>query len=238
MIILLFILGLIIGSFLGVIIYRLPRNLNITTDRSRCDNCKKIIAWFDNVPLLSYLVLKGKCRHCHKKISLKEPLIELATGIVFVIIGFNIINLILASILIAIFVIDLEHQIIPDELVFIGLLVLFFNFIFTGNPLLYSNLLAGFVSALLLLSLNLVTRGRGMGLGDVKLAILLGGIVGLDKFFVWLFFSFLIGAIIGVMLILLRQARLKGKIAFGPFLIIGLVLTIYFGNNFIQLLNL
>src|SRR5258708_17197299 len=105
MILLLFVLGLIIGSFLGALSYRLPRNMSISKGRSICPNCKHQIAWFDNIPLLSYVILLGKCRNCHKKISWREPAIELATGITFAFVGLNPIALIIASILIAIFVI-------------------------------------------------------------------------------------------------------------------------------------
>lgn len=238
MLIILLVLGLMIGSFLGMLSYRLPRKINFTNDRSRCSSCNHIIAAYDNIPLLSFLILRGKCRNCHKKISFREPLIEIATGITFVLMGFNIINLILAAILIAIFIIDLENQIIPDELVFLGLFVFIFGQILSSNPFLYESLIAGFISAILLLLLNLLTKGKGMGLGDVKLALLLGAMSGLNLFLVWLFFSFLSGAIVGVILILVKAAKLKGKIAFGPFLIIGLILTVYFGQTFISLLNL
>jgi prepilin signal peptidase PulO-like enzyme (type II secretory pathway) len=216
MIVILFALGLIIGSFLGALTYRLPRNISIAKGRSFCPNCKHQIAAYDNIPVISWLILGGKCRNCKHKISFREPLIEISTAIIFIIIGFNVIALILACILISIFIIDFEHQLIPDELVFIGIAVLM--------PSL-TNLLAGLLAANLLLFLNLITKGKGMGLGDVKLAILLGAIVGLSSLFNWLFMSFLVGAMVGIILMLAGIAKLKQKIAFGPFLIIGLVLT-------------
>ncbi len=234
--VMLLVLGLVIGSFLGALSYRLPRGIDINHGRSFCETCKKQIRWYDNIPLLSYLILGGKCRDCHKKISPREPLIELASAIIFVFVGFNIINLILAAILITIFVIDLEHQIIPDELVYIGIFVLILSFLISNNQLIFVNLLAGFISALILLFLNIVTDGKGMGLGDVKLALLIGSIVGINLFFVWLLYSFVSGAIVGIILIITKKATLKYKIAFGPFLIIGLVLTIYFGNSLFRLM--
>src|SRR5258708_581576 len=220
----LFILGLIIGSFLAALTYRLPKNISISKGRSKCPNCDHQIASYDNIPLLSFLLLLGHCRHCHSQISFRYLLIELATVIIFVIVGFNIFNLIFACILLSIFVIDLEHQIIPDELVFVGLAI--FAIYNIQNTLCFSNLLAGFLSALLLLTLNLVTKGRGMGLGDVKLALLLGSFVGINLFLNWLFFSFVAGAVVGILLIIGGKATMKQKIAFGPFLIIGFLLVI------------
>jgi len=234
----LFLFGLIIGSFLTALTYRIPKRLSISKGRSICPNCKKQISWYDNIPLLSFILLMGKCRNCKKRISLRYPIIELATAITFVIIGFNVFNLILASILISIFVIDWEHQIIPDEFVFGGLVVLVFILLIANSELLFSNLLAGFLSALILLFLNLVTKGKGMGLGDVKLALLLGGIVGINLFWIWLFFSFVVGASIGIILMGIKKATLREKIAFGPFLIIGLVLAILFGQSFLLLLGI
>jgi prepilin signal peptidase PulO-like enzyme (type II secretory pathway) len=227
----LLVLGLVTGSFLGALTYRLPKRISINEGRSKCPVCSHQISWYDNIPLLSYLILQGKCRNCKNRISPRYPLIESATAITFIIIGFNPLSLIFAAILMAIFVIDWEHQIIPDELVFIGLF-----FLILSVP--FDNLLAGFLAADILLFLNLITKGKGMGLGDVKLAILLGGIVGLHMFLIWIFFSFIAGSIVGIILIGLRKTSLKEKIAFGPFLIIGLVLAFYLGGSFISLLNI
>jgi prepilin signal peptidase PulO-like enzyme (type II secretory pathway) len=236
--IVLLVLGLVTGSFLGALTYRLPRRISINEGRSKCPECNHQISWFDNIPVLSFLILHGKCRNCKVKISPRYPLIESVTAVTFVIIGFNPLSLIFALILIAVFVIDLEHQIIPDELTFFGLLFLTLNLLLFNQELLFVNLLAGLISANILLFLNLITNGRGMGLGDVKLAILIGAIVGLNMFLVWIFFSFIAGSIVGIILIALKKANLKQKIAFGPFLIIGLVLSFYFGPAFLSLLNL
>jgi prepilin signal peptidase PulO-like enzyme (type II secretory pathway) len=235
MLVVLLIVGLIIGSFLGAYSYRLPRRISIRNGRSKCPNCHTQIKPLDNIPILSFIFLGGKCRNCKEKISLRYPLIEISTAITFAIIGFNPAALILASVLILIFVIDLEHQIIPDELVFFGL-VIFIIFNFQNN--LYTNLLAGLLSAITLLFLNLITKGKGMGLGDVKLAILLGAIVGIDLFLIWLFLSFLSGAIMGIILIIFQKAKIKSKIAFGPFLVIGLILTYFFGNTLLRLIGI
>lgn len=185
---LLFILGLIAGSFLAALSYRLPRNISIKTGRSFCPNCKTQINWQDNIPLLSYLLLKGKCRKCRKKISWRYPIIEFATAIVFVLTGLNPFMLFIGCLLVLIFVIDLEHQLIPDELVFAGLGASLIYLL--SSVTFYQNLLAGFLAALFLLLIHFVTLGRGMGLGDVKLALFLGSLLGFSNLLYFFFASF------------------------------------------------
>ena len=225
-----FVLGSIFGSFLGALIYRFPRSISIAEGRSFCDKCKKQISWYDNIPILSFLILGGKCRNCKSKIPGINFIIELTTGIGFVVIGFQPVPLILFCLLEVIFTIDLEHQIIPDIFIFIGLAVLFLNQT-------YSSLLAGFLAASFLLLIHLFTKGRGMGLGDVKFAVLGGAVVGLQLTFVWLFLAFLTGATVGIILILAEKAKIKDKIAFGPFLVIAIPLTIVYGQRLIDLIG-
>jgi len=267
-IILLVLLGLVLGSFLSALTYRLPRGLSLK-GRSICPKCKKKISWFDNIPLFAFIILKGRCRYCQKKISLRYPLIELisASGLacLYLIIkncpnylqtapsfaSHNINPLLLnffcqwvtalkfwafpffASIfllLLAIFIIDLEAKIIPDSLIFSLYLFLIFALIFLNPDNLYLFFLSGFLAAAFLLIIHLATKGKGMGLGDVKFALFGGTFFGWPLTAIWLFFAFLTGAAIGVILILLGKARLKQKIAFGPFLIISILLTALFGE--------
>ncbi len=240
----LFILGLIFGSFISALTYRYPRGISIVKGRSFCPKCKKQIAWFDNIPVVSYLILGGRCRNCKKKISPRYILIELATGLgfltlqgltlqgvysIYILAGQLAVFVILESI----FIIDLEHQIIPDDFIFPGLLVS----LLATDYLLLATLFSGFLAASLLMLIHLLTRGRGMGLGDVKFAVLGGILVGLKLMPVWLFLSFLTGGVAGFILILGRRAGLKDKIAFGPFLIIGLGLTFLYGNTFLRILG-
>src|SRR3989344_992659 len=164
-----FFIGLCLGSFLTAFSYRLARGENFWTDRSRCPKCKNIIAWYDNIPLLSYMLLQGKCRNCGYKISLRYPLIELSTAMIFLFVftfkglplqgvysTLNLVYLLFISIfLIAIFIIDFEYQIIPDELVFILLSLAFFANLDDGQ--IFSHILAGFSVSLFLLLLNFVT---------------------------------------------------------------------------------
>jgi leader peptidase (prepilin peptidase)/N-methyltransferase len=225
-------LGLIFGSFITALSWRYPRDISNIKGRSFCDNCGYELKWYDNIPFFSYVFLKGRCRSCKKKISIRYPLIELISAIGFFLIGYNVIYLILFVILFTIFVIDFEHQIIPDGFIFAGFVLL--PFIIYTTPL--ASLFSGFLASFILLLIHLITKGRGMGLGDVKFAILGGSIVGLNLLPVWFFVSFLTGGIVGSILILLRLAKLKDKIAFGPFLITAIPITLIWGEKIIKAL--
>ncbi len=234
-------LGLAVGSFISAYTFRKPKGLSVIFGRSFCPHCKAKIAWYDNVPLLSYVLLGAKCRSCGKKISLRYPLIEAATGAIFLYLSlrFNLPILFyllpIVGILIAIFVIDLEHKIIPDELVFLGIAwILGYYLLFTPGVI-FSKFLIGFGTSLFFLLIHLLTRGRGMGLGDVKFVILGGFLLGWPLAAVWLFLSFASGAIIGVILILLKKARFGREIPFGPYLTAALLATILFGEKLISL---
>ena len=246
-----FIFGLVIGSFISALTWRLPRGINMISDRSRCDNCNSQIFWFDNIPVFSYLILGGKCRNCKKHVSIRYPLIELATAVIFVFmylaystgqyfpdIGYWTLPylLLISAVMIAIFVIDFEYQIIPDELVFLlfGLNLIIFPLLL--RELMYEHLLAGFLASLFLLLLNIFTKGRGMGLGDVKLALFAGSFLGIKNSISWLFLSFIVGALIGVLLIFLGKASFGRKIAFGPFLVISFFMVLFWGEQISRLL--
>lgn len=225
----LFILGLIIGSFISAITYRIPRNLGFIKGRSFCDSCKAELSWYDNIPLFSFLLYHGRSRCCGKKISIRYPLIELVTALGFVVLysvlGFSILlttYYLLLILTLSILIIDLEHQIIPDELSWLILLL----GLFTVHRSLFTSLFSAFFFSLLLLALYLATKGRGMGLGDVKLAIPIGLWLGLEKGMIWLMLSFISGGIVASVLLLLKKAKLKTKIAFGPFLIFAFWLTL------------
>mgnify|MGYP001598900952 CR=1 FL=1 len=228
-----FVLGLVFGSFVNVLIWRIPKGMGIG-GRSICRKCKGKISWFDNIPLLSFVLLRARCRNCKSKISLRYPLVELTTGIIFLLLFLKfglsyemLFFAILSPILISIFFIDLDHQIIPDALVFCGIGFSFLYLLLFNSQSFYSSIFAGLLSSLFLLILYFITSGKGMGLGDVKLALLGGMVVGLTKVLYWFFAAFLTGAIIGCILILIKKYGLKSKIAFGPFLVFALFLTIF-----------
>lgn len=250
------ILGLVFGSFVSALSWRIPKGISIAKGRSICPNCKHQIAWYDNIPLISYILLGGRCRNCKKHISLRYPAIELSSGLGFALIyyfstnfkGFSLqgvysifslaIMLAIFVILLTIFIIDLEHQIIPDSLVFTGIALTFLYQILTINNQLLVNLFSGFLAATFLLAIHLFTKGRGMGLGDVKFAIFGGTLVGLRMLPIWLLLSFLTGAIVGIILIFVGKAKMQTKIAFGPFLILGLLLTFTVGKGLLVVLGL
>lgn len=244
--------GLAIGSFLAAYTFRTPRGLKISRGRSFCPRCKKPIAFYDNIPLLSFFLLKGRCRRCHRKISLRYPAIELSTAVLFLIIylnigrlvsnipwltglsfPFNTIYLILiAVLLLAVLITDLEHQLVLDQVVFLGFLLTFAFLLCGSSALFYSYLLAGFTAAFLLLLLHLITRGRGMGLGDVKLALFAGTFLGFPSAISWLFLSFIVGAIVSLFLLALNKKHFGDRIAFGPFLVLAFFLILFFAPNF------
>ncbi|MCX6704943.1 MAG: prepilin peptidase [Candidatus Woesebacteria bacterium] len=233
-----FLSGLIFGSFISALTWRYPRRISIKKGRSICPNCKNQIAWFDNVPLLSFLFLAGRCRNCKRPISWRYPAIELATGVGFLLIGLNFTGLILFCILEVILIIDSENQIIPDSFVFWGIFVVFLYTIYYIPHTFFPSLFAGFIAATLLLLIHLLTKGRGMGLGDVKFAVLGGLIVGAKLFLIWLFLAFLTGAVIGIILIIGRKAHLKSQIAFGPFLVLAIPLALIWGEKILSVLGL
>lgn len=239
-------LGLVLGSFFAALSWRYPRGMSISKGRSICPNCKHQIAWYDNVPLFSYVFLGGKCRNCKKHISLRYPLIEASTALGFLYLfsifqtnaPFLFYSLTIFSLLMLIFIIDFEHRIIPDMFTFPGILVVLAFSLITGSSLLFSDIFAGLLPAFLLLLIHLATRGRGMGLGDVKFAILGGMLTGLRFNIIWLFIAFLTGGIVGIILILGRKAELKDQIAFGPFLILSIGLTFLLGETLLRFMGL
>lgn len=230
----LFILGLVVGSFLNVLIDRLPKGEEILFSRSHCDHCRKPLRWFELVPVGSYLIQAGRCRRCHRKISLQYPLIELATAMMFLSVNLLVdknifFALALASALLVIFVADLKYQIIPDSMLVLGLVSSLFLPVFS-----LSHFLSAVLATFFFYLLYLITKRRGMGFGDVKLAFLLGLLLGWPFTLVAFYVAFLTGAITGVILILVKNKSLKSQIAFGPFLILGTVVALVWGQAIIN----
>jgi prepilin signal peptidase PulO-like enzyme (type II secretory pathway) len=241
---LLFVLGLCVGSFLNVVIDRLcstsqePKSLlrhlrGVLGGRSYCDHCRRQLAWYDNIPLLSFILLRGRCRWCHSPISWQYPGVELATGIITVLV-FLLSNyelrvtsyeLIIAYCLIVVFVSDWKYQIIPDQIIYPAIIFTLLYLLGSYELRVTSYLISGGLAAAFFFFLYLVTKKRGMGLGDVKLAFLMGLILGFPKIVVALYFAFLTGAAVGVILILLGKKRFGQHIPFGPFLVGGTILS-------------
>lgn len=235
-----FILGLAVGSFLNSIIYRLDTGESIVKTRSHCPYCKKTLSWFELIPLVSFILQKGRCRHCKKPISLQYPLVELATGVLFAFIGFNVFWLFVISCLIVIFVYDLKHYIIPNEVIYSAIVIAFLYRLFGiwdfGNWNLFEiwDLVLGILPTLFFVAIILFSRGRWMGVGDVKLVLFMGLVLGWPKILVALFLAFLIGAFVSIILIIFKKKTLKSQIPFGPFLAGATVLALFIGDALIN----
>ncbi len=246
-----FLFGLIVGSFLNCVIYRLEVGGNFLKGRSFCPYCKHELAWQDLIPILSFMFLRGECRHCQKKISWQYPLVEISTAVIFLLI-FNyqflilkqfpilsFLNLIyywiIASFLIIIFVYDLKHYIIPDKIIYPAIATVFVcNLLKSDIHWMSDFLISACGAALFFLLIVLVSRGRWMGVGDIKLAFLMGLVLGWPNILVALLLAFYIGAIAGLVLIVYGRKKLKSEIPFGPFLVTGTFLALFFGNKLIS----
>jgi len=242
-----FIFGLIVGSFLNCIIYRLNVDESFLKGRSFCPHCRHALSWKDLIPLLSFLSLKGKCRYCKKKISWQYPAIELATGSLFLLIFvlrspiFNLLNflsflylIVISCFLIIIFVYDLRHYLILDKVIYPAIAVTLIYHIFGLESFIFNFLPAAVGATLFFLAIYLISKGKWLGFGDVKLAFFLGLLVGFPNILLALFLSFFIGAIIGVGLIVLKGKNLKTEVPFAPFLVIGTFLALFWGDTIIN----
>ncbi len=240
-----FLIGLCIGSFINVCIYRLPLEKSIIFPSSFCPECKNKIKWFHNIPVFSYIFLKGKCAYCNCKISIKYPLIELLTGIVFFInfnlFGFSLLffvnTLFILLLIIATFV-DLEHMIIPDEIsiggIIIGFIISFFRNDITWLQSLIGIILGSGILLLIIKGYFLLTKKEGMGGGDVKLLGMIGAFLGYNSIFFVIFFSSMVGTAVGIPFILLKSKGKGYAIPFGPFLSVAAVIYLYFGQTIIN----
>lgn len=231
----LFVLGVSIGSFLNVLIDRLPKDRKIT-GRSSCDFCHRKLTWLDLIPVFSFILLGGACRYCKKKISYYYPIVEIITGIFFILTWFfiqpSIFYLGIISLIIVIFFTDWKYQIIPDQIqiaFFLFALAIFITNGLSAREILY-HLWEGFVVLAPILAIYFLTKGKGMGFGDVKLAFVIGFFLGIKQGLTVLYLAFILGALIGIVLIVLKKKKLKSKIAFGPFLTIGILILLFFKN--------
>lgn len=235
----LFFLGLFFGSFFGVLVDRLPFGKNVISGRSVCDYCKKPLKWYDLFPVLSFLALGARCRYCHKKLSWFYPIIELTTGLLFSmpsIANYQLLfTLFILSCFIVIFFTDLKYGIIPDVVVFPAIVVTIFYLFLNLKSLILNHAAAGLGAFLFFLFLFLITKQRGMGFGDVKLSFLLGLILGFPLILVSLYVAFLTGAAVSIILILVRRYSLKSSVPFGPFLIVGTLVALFWGSNLLAL---
>lgn len=242
----LFIAGLFFGSFFNCIANRLSKNESIIRPGSHCENCKHELAWYELIPVFSYLFLKGKCKKCHTKLSILYPLTEILTGILFALsyikFGLTIetlISITIVSILVITFVSDINYYIILDEVVFIGLIIMiilmYFNSGISGliKCLIGSIFISGIMTLIKLIG-DKAFKTESLGWGDVKLSLIAGFILGIRLGAVYIFLGSLIALPFGIVSSFKSESKI---IPFGPFLSISLLVIYWFSPLFYSILN-
>lgn len=230
------VLGAVIGSFLNVVIVRLPRGESIVTPRSRCPGCGTAIQWFDNLPVISFLALGGRCRQCGVSISGRYPLVEAATAGLFALAAWRATSLvdvlaawIFLSMLVAIAGIDLEHQIIPDRITLPGIVVGLVTSL-VGSRISWVDSLLGILAGGGILFAVIILSGGGMGGGDMKLGAMMGAFLGYKLVILALFMAVTFGGLVALALLASGLRRRKDAIPFGPFLAAGAAVAILSGD--------
>ncbi len=239
-----FVVGLLVGSFLNVCIYRIPRKKSIVWPASRCASCERPLAWFENVPVLSYAALRGRCRTCGTRISLQYPIVELVTAVAFTLdyaaFGLTplfVVRVLFACALIVLFAIDLEHQLLPNVITVPGIVVgLLASLFLPPGPLMS---LAGIAvgGGLLWLIIEAWLRLRGveaMGFGDVKMLAMIGAFLGIKLTFLTFVLSSLMGGLIGLFVILSRRGGMGTALPFGTMLAVAAFIASVAGEQLID----
>ncbi len=254
-----FFFGLITGSFINSVIYRLESKKSIIFDRrlnnfsqkkfsrSLCPKCGHELNWYELIPLFSFIVQKGKCRSCHKRISWQYPLVELAAGLIFLFIfnrynfSFNFysfliicLSWIISVFFIIIFVYDFKYYLIPDKIIYPSIISGIFWVLVNKELNWQSSLFSAAGATIFFLLLVIISRGRWMGMGDVKLVFFLGLILGWPKILASLLLAFWSGALVSIILILTKKKTIKSQIPFGPFLVFSAFLFLFFDLTFLQ----
>lgn len=241
----LFVFGLIIGSFLNAWVWRMRHGESVVCGRSMCPYCRHVLSFFDLIPVISFFVMKGKCRYCRKKISLQYPIVEIATGLlflfvawiyrdaVFILRGEMAKDLMIVSLLITIFVYDFLYMEIWDRTTTIPAVLLFFLSGAMGwNG--WQDLLIGIgIGAGFFLVQYVVSKGKWIGGGDIRLGLFMGVILGFPRVILALFISYIIGAIVSLVLLGLKKKRLASETPFGTYLTLGTFIAMFWGNEVI-----
>jgi prepilin signal peptidase PulO-like enzyme (type II secretory pathway) len=264
-----FLFGLIFGSFLNALLYRLEKEKDFVWERSCCPKCGKLISWYNNIPLLSFVFLGGKCRDCKKPISWRYPLGEFLTAVLggvalmafwpviglgledislwIVFFGFYILSV--CAVLLGVFLYDLKHYLIPDELLIWGGVVAFLFNIFSDfkfydfsnlglsfftRSLTGSGILAALIAGGFFFGLVYFSREKWMGWGDVKLGLLMGVLLGFPRILAALFLAYLVGAVVSVFLVVLKKKKFKSEVPFGPFLCAATFVVWLWGEEIIS----
>lgn len=236
--------GLLVGSFLNVCIFRLPRGTSIVWPASACGSCKRELRWFENIPIVSWVALGAKCARCKAPISVQYPLVEAITAVLFVLVAATtpagpqlVARLLFVCALIVLFGIDLEHQILPNSITLPGI-VIGVLFSLTGPPgwraSLLGVLLGGGVLYAIAWGYYAVRREEGLGMGDVKMLGMIGAFLGWQAVLLTLVLASLSGAVIGVAMIAFQRGSMKYALPFGTFLAIGAVVAMLAGQPIID----
>jgi len=239
--ILMFISGLIFGSFLNALIWRLHSKKSIVQDRSQCPNCRHRLGFWDLIPLASFVCLWGRCRYCHTKISWQYPVVELMSALGFLLINQMPLGLIekvwlcglfFLSLLILIY--DLKYLLIPDSSIILGIIWIIGYMLLLNRGQIIDSLIAGLIASLFFFLMYYFSRGRWIGGGDVKLGFLMGLFLGWPNILLALLLAYILGAIIGLGLLVFKQATLKSQVPFGPFLILATIVVYKWGEIIIN----
>ena len=245
LVLLIVLFGLAWGSFLNVVIYRLPRKLSLIRPGSFCPACKHKIPFYYNIPLLSYIILKGKCKYCGQKITITYPLVELLTPLSFIILYFRFnltsfffFSALFTSALIVLAFIDYYHQILPNEITLSGSII-FLGYSFFHPYLNFGNAILGILAGAGILLIIYwayysIKKIEGLGLGDIKMMIMVGAFLGWLKTFFTLILGSFVAALIGIFLVLLKKKDLKYSLPFGTFLSPSAFISLVWGSEIIN----
>lgn len=247
--VMIFVLGSCLGSFVNMVIYRMAVNYKLESkkfevkseNRSFCDCCGRQLRWFENIPMVSWLVQGGKTRCCGEKLPLSYPVVEIIMGLSFLInyqltirnYQFNIsfiLSLVVITLLVFSAVFDFKYMILPDFSTIILILIAFVGVIIDERNII-PYLLSAIGAFVFLLFLHIVTKGKGMGMGDVKYVLFMGLLLGPEKTIMAFYVAFVAGAIVGLFLMMINKMGRKSVIPFGPFLILGTFAAWWFGND-------
>ncbi len=253
-----FILGIVIGSFLNVCVYRIPIGKSIVFPGSSCTSCQTKLKPIDLIPVFSWLFLRGRCRYCSEKISARYVLIELLNGLLYLLLYLKlgltfefVASAYFTSLMIIVFVIDLEHMIIPNKIVIAGIVggipVISYNSFYSYkiylNSSFWNPIIAAVASFVLLLLIALISiiiykGSSGLGMGDVKIFVPIGLFLGLEYTGLCLLLASVIGSVVGIFLIITKRKNRKSPIPFGPFIALSVVIIFFFGENIFKFLYL
>lgn len=249
--IIIFLFGICVGSFLNALEWRVYGKIFLLDARSKCPNCKNQLKWYDNVPLISFSVLRGNCRSCHQKISWQYPLIELWMGFIFVFLAYynlagNIVStsiediwsFVLMSlvvwILTFIFVYDFKYQEVLDSMTLIPALIIFIINFYVFGASWTDMLLGALIGSGFFLVQYVVSKGKWVGGGDIRIGLLMGVILGWKLLLLALWLAYIVGAIISVVLLLKKKKQIRSQIAFGTFLSVSTAFVMIWGEGILE----